>query len=130
MTQVLQADTGQPPPASVPKTKDDAIDSPREIPARITACWHPPALGDDTTHQITLRMEFARDGSIFGKPLVTYVAAGSGNQSREAMVDSIQAALRQCTPLPFTRRLGAAMAGYPIVIRFIQRHDDTQNSQH
>ncbi len=73
--------------------------------------------------------QFARDGSIIGKPFVTYVKTGPGTDARQAMVDSIQAALQQCTPLDFAPGLGAAIAGYPFAIRFILAHGDDTTRQ-
>jgi hypothetical protein len=128
MTEALPADAGLT-SSQPPATTDKVIDSPREIGPRIVACWKPPPLGEDTTHQITIRMEFARDGSIFGEPRVTYIDAGSGNGARQALEDSVHAALRQCTPLHFSRSFGANMAGYPIIIRFISSRDDTSIPQ-
>lgn len=114
--------TGGDGPAPSPAKSGTKVDAPREVGKRILPCWHPPPLGNDATHAVTVRVEFARDGSIIGKPWVTYVKTGPGAAARKAMVDSIRAALRQCTPLPFTARFGAAMAGYPLVIRFTQVH--------
>ena len=110
--------------------RDQQIDQPRDVPAHLISCWQPPPLGDDTTHEVTVRMQFARNGSIIGKPLVTYVKAGPGDAARQAMVDSIRAALQQCTPLHFAPGLGAAIAGYPFAIRFILAHGDNTNIQH
>ena len=36
--------------------RDTVVDTPREVPGRLLACWHPPPLGDDATHQVTVRM--------------------------------------------------------------------------
>jgi hypothetical protein len=127
MTATLQTDANRAPPA--PADQNALVDTPREVPGRLVACWHPPPLGDDATREVTVRMEFARDGSIIGAPMVTYAAAGTGADARKALVDSIQSALRQCTPLNFAPSFGADMAGYPFAIRFIEARGDT-NPQH
>jgi hypothetical protein len=128
MTATLRTDAGE--PISAPANRDGEVDQPRDVPGRLIACWQPPPLGDDATHEVTVRMEFARDGSIIGKPMVTYVKTGPGNDARHAMVDSIQAALQHCTPLDFAPGLGAAIAGYPFAIRFILAHGDAMTTQH
>jgi hypothetical protein len=128
MIATLRTDGSEPAPAAA--GRDSVVDTPREVPGRLLACWHPPPLGDDATHQVTVRMQFARDGSVIGKPFVTYVKTAPGSDARQAMADSIQAAVRQCTPLDFAPGLGAAIAGYPFAIRFILAHgDDTTKQQ-
>lgn len=128
MTATLRTDGGGPAPDSADHSGE--IARPRDVPGRLIACWRPPPLGDDTTHQITVRLQFARDGSIIGKPMVTYVQTGQGADARQAMVNSIQAVLRQCTPLHFGAGLGAGIAGYPFAIRFILAHGDATAAQH
>lgn len=125
MTATLRTDGGGPAAA-----EGGVVETPQDVPGRLIACWHPPPLGDDATHEVTVRMQFARDGSIIGKPFVTYVKSAPGADARQAMAESIQAALRQCTPLAFTPGFGAAMAGYPFAIRFIQAHGDDTSTQH
>ncbi len=89
-----------------------------DIAPRINACWTPPNIGD----QITIRLSFTRDGVPLGRPRITFIKAASGSADGEAaLANSIFAALHDCTPLPFTPGLGAAVAGRVMTIRFIAR---------
>ena len=105
---------------------DAELARPREIARRLAACWSPPNF-DGPPAEITLRLQFSKAGRVIGEPKVTYVAA-PGDQ-RSAVVTSMQAALKDCTPLRFTASLGAGIAGYPFAIRFIadrRKPDDQQ----
>src|ERR1700712_604005 len=79
-----------------------ALNLPGEIASRIAACWHPPAEGDE----VTLRLSFRADGSLFGKPRMTYVKAVGGADGEGAVANSIFAALQACNPLRVTPALG------------------------
>ncbi|WP_158809442.1 hypothetical protein [Beijerinckia sp. L45] len=100
---------------SLPAEAAPALNLPGEIGARIAACWHPPAEGDE----VTLRLSFRADGSLFGKPRMTYVKAVGGADGEAAVANSIFAALQACSPLRFTPALGAAIAGRTFLIRFV-----------
>ena len=88
------------------------LNLPRDVAQRLAECWNPPA-GDD--NEITVRVQFSRDGKVIGQPRVTYVKS----TARDALVDSLRAAFADCAPLRFTPSLGAAIAGYPFAIRFV-----------
>ena len=68
---------------------------------------------------MTLRLSFRRDGSLFGRPRMTYVKAVGGADGEAALATSIFAALQACCPLRFTPALGAAIAGRTFLIRFV-----------
>ena len=104
--------------ASAPVTR------PREIAERIAACWRPPA--SRARREITLRLQFAANGLPKGEPKVTYTLAG--DVSRDALVQSIRAAVAGCAPLRFTAAFGPAIAGYPLAIRFIAAGVDRQSN--
>ncbi len=87
----------------------------RDIGPALSACWNPPDEGDE----ITLRLSFRRDGSLFGTPRITYVKAVGGADGEAALANSIFAAVQACSPLRFTPGLGAAIAGRTFVIRFV-----------
>ena len=92
------------------------IDTLADIGRSIEACWNPPQAGD----QVTVRLSFRRDGSIFGRPFVTYRKSLAGKADASArLAASIADAITRCAPLPFTNRLGAAVAGHVFLIRFI-----------
>lgn len=88
---------------------------PQDVARSILACWHAPHEGDE----ITLRMSFRRDGSVFGKPRITYMRASGGPDGQADLANSALAAIADCTPLRFTPALGAAIAGRVFLIRFV-----------
>ena len=103
-------------PAGAAGARSDApVDRQSEIAPRIIACWHPPAEGDE----ITLRLSFRADGTLFGKPRITYVKAVGGADGEAALANSIFEAIQDCGPLRFTPALGAVVAGRLFLIRFI-----------
>lgn len=88
---------------------------PADLARSIAMCWRPPHDGDE----ITLRMSFRRDGSVFGKPRITYMRASGGADGKASLATSIDIAIRACCPLRFTPSLGAAIAGRVFLIRFV-----------
>ncbi len=100
---------------------------PGDVARSIAACWHPPREGDE----ITLRMSFRRDGSVFGKPRITYMKPVGGLDGEAALANSIYAAIAACSPLRFTPSLGAAIAGRTFLIRFVApRREQRAGLQH
>ena len=87
----------------------------------IAACWRPPHEDD----QVTVRLSFTRDGAVIGEPRIVY-ARSSGSRADDAgLAKSMLAAIRECTPLHFSTRLGSAIAGQVLDIRFIGRNRAT-----
>jgi hypothetical protein len=92
----------------------------RDMFAALRACWVPPAKdGSRAGTQMSVRLSFKRNGEQLGPPRVTYVSPGTPADVRKTYLEAITAALDRCTPLPFSRGLGGALAGRPIAIRFI-----------
>jgi hypothetical protein len=91
------------------------------IATGIAACWRPPHSDD----QVTVRASFTRDGAVIGEPRIVFVQAGGGRADDAAVADSMKAAIRDCTPLHFSARLGSAIAGQVLDIRFIGRNRAT-----
>ena len=89
-----------------------------EVGQALGACWNRPA--DVGWSSITLRVSFRRDGSVNGVPRVPFVDAAAPEQKSE-LARSLLAALKLCTPLPFSASLGSAIAGEIFAIRFINQ---------
>jgi hypothetical protein len=83
----------------------------------IAACWRPPHDDD----QVTVSISFTREGAVIGEPRIVFVRSSSGRADDAALAESMLAAIRDCTPLNFSARLGAAIAGQVLDIRFIGR---------
>jgi hypothetical protein len=106
--------------------------------AALRACWVPPAM--DVARpgfQMSVRFAFTRTGEIIAAPRVTYVTPDTPGDVRDLYHTAIAQSLERCTPIPFTRGMGGAIAGRPIAIRFVDNRskDDaavsatTQNSK-
>jgi hypothetical protein len=89
----------------------------RGIATGFGACWRPPHEDD----QVTVRLSFTLDGAVIGEPRIVFAHSGGGQADDAALADSMLAAIRECTPLKFSARLGAAIAGQVLDIRFIGR---------
>jgi hypothetical protein len=105
-----------------PESKKPAtpINTLAEVFAALEACWIPPALEQARAGmQITVMVAFKRSGELLGKPRITYETPEASEDERLAYRVAMAEALRRCTPLPFTDKLGGALAGRPMTIRFI-----------
>jgi hypothetical protein len=91
------------------------------IATGIAACWR-PAHDDD---QVTVRLSFTREGGVIGEPRIVFAQSSGGRADDAALATSMLAAIRGCTPLHFSARLGAAIAGQVLDIRFIGRNRAT-----
>jgi hypothetical protein len=90
-----------------------------EVFQAIQACWRPPAGSGFSGQELTLRISFKRSGEVLGQPRITFYKAGTEAEQREPFTRSVRQAFERCAPLPFTERLGAAVAGRPFVFRFV-----------
>lgn len=94
------------------------VNSLRELWATLGACAQqakvaPEAAGSEVTVLITLK----RDGSLQGKPRITYSRLVGSDQ--QAFVAASLAAIASCFPLPMTDGLGGAIAGRPLRFRLV-----------
>jgi hypothetical protein len=98
------------------------LDSIGAMYAALRACWVPP-LRDAARHgmEYTVRFAFKRDGEIIAPPRVTYSTHDAPAQLRDGYRDAVEAALKRCTPLHFSKGMAGAIAGRPIAIRFVDK---------
>jgi hypothetical protein len=68
--------------------------------------------------RLTIMLMMKRDGSIFGKPRVTFSHLEGDRDARQAFVDQVEGAVEACLPFRITPSLGGAIAGRPFVITF------------
>jgi hypothetical protein len=109
--------------------KEHALDSIRDMFAALRACRVPP-LKDEARHgmEYTIRFALKRDGTMIAAPRMTYSSHEVSAATRDVYRDAIDAALKRCTPLHFSQGMAGAVAGRPIVIRFVD--DRTIDQQH
>lgn len=99
------------------QTDGPPLNLPGQIGGRIAQCWKAPQTQAAQVIEVTVRLSFSGAGVPIGEPRVVYVRAPEEPGLREKIVASILAAVRACTPLPFTPSLGAAIAGRMLAIR-------------
>lgn len=103
-----------------PRTPEGPINSLRELFAALEMCWEPPPLEESIPGmQMSVRFSFKRTGELMAPPRVTYTESKADAQTRRAYGRAIDATLERCTPMPFSDQMGAAIAGRPISVRFI-----------
>ena len=96
------------------------LDSIASLFAALRGCWVPPSEDEARPGmQMAVRFSFKRSGEIIGTPRVTYVSPDAPREARESYRNAVTAALERCTPMPFSKGLGGAIAGRPIAIRYV-----------
>ncbi len=99
---------------------DHDLNTIADLFAALRACWAPPPENEaQQDMQISVRFSFRRSGAIFGAPQVTYSKRDASPEIRKAYQNAIASSLAACAPLPFTRSLGGALAGQPILARYV-----------
>ncbi len=93
-----------------------------EIAPRIAACVHLPREDDE----ITVRLSFNRSGALIGRPRIMFMKSSGGPDGEAALANALLAAMHDCTPLPFTESLGAAIAGNVMTIHFVGHKGKSQ----
>ncbi len=108
---------------------DHDLNTIADLFAALRACWQPPPQAEARQGmQMSVRFSFKRSGAIFGTPQVTYATRDVPAEVRKTYLTAITASLDACTPLPFSQGLGGALAGRPIMIRFIDNRTIEQQS--
>jgi hypothetical protein len=102
------------------RAPEGPINSLRELWAALRACWEPPPLSEAFQGmEMSVRFSFRRTGEIIAPPRVTYTNSDAGPETRRIYRQAIDATIERCAPMPFSKEMGAAIAGRPISIRFI-----------
>jgi hypothetical protein len=94
----------------------EPINTIQEMWPALYACWQPPAGSEGM--DITLVFSLRRDGTLIGKPRVTWSRLAGTEEEQRAFVASVIEALDKALPLPFTDSMGGAIAGRPLAPRF------------
>lgn len=69
--------------------------------------------------EMTIRFSLKRDGSLLGKPQITFAKWAGDADDQHRFAEGIAAAFSRCLPAPITGGLGGAIAGRPIALRFV-----------
>jgi hypothetical protein len=103
---------------------DHQLDTIGDLFAELRSCWSPPP--PDAAHegmQMTVRFSFKKSGEMIGPPRLTFATAGAPTDMRQTYLKAINDSLDACIPMKFTDGLGGALAGRPIMIRYVDNRD-------
>jgi hypothetical protein len=95
-----------------------------ELFAALRSCWSPPpADAAREGMQMSVLFSFKKSGAIIAPPRMTFATPGTPADVRNTYLKAINASLRGCEPFKFTAGLGDAIAGHPIMIRYVDNRD-------
>jgi hypothetical protein len=107
------------------RSPEGPVNSLRELYAALRACWEPPLLSEAFRGmQMSVRFSFKRTGELVAPPRVTYTSGEADADTRRIYGRAVDAAIERCTPMPFTKEMGAAIAGRPIAVRFVDDRNE------
>jgi hypothetical protein len=86
-----------------------------ELQHQLGACMAGKSLGPAGS-RLTIMLMMKRDGSIFGKPRITFSQLEGDKGARQQFVDDTERAVETCLPFRITPSLGGAIAGRPFFI--------------
>jgi hypothetical protein len=103
---------------------DHALNTIGDLFAELRSCWTPPpAQSARAGMQMSVRFSFNRSGGMIGAPRMTYFTEGASPDARATYLKAIDASLDACVPMKFTGDLGGALAGRPIMIRYVDNRE-------
>lgn len=94
----------------------DPINTIKDMWPALYACWTPPP--GTAGMAMTLVFSIRSDGSLIGKPQLTYTKFNGDEALKRAFFASVLEALNQSLPLPITTSFGGAIAGRPLTLLF------------
>ena len=97
---------------------DEPLDLPGQIGGRIARCWKAPRTGAAQIVEVTVRLTFPAPALSSASRVSPMCVPPRRVACAKKIVAGILAAIKDCTPLPFTPSLGAAIAGLMLAIRF------------
>jgi hypothetical protein len=86
-----------------------------DLQRQFGACMAGKSLGPPGS-RLTIMLMMKRDGSVFGKPRITFSHLEGDADARQRFVDDAERAVEACLPFRITPSLGGAIAGRPFVI--------------
>jgi hypothetical protein len=109
---------------SAPQKPMQELQTLKDIYTAIRRCYVPPSLDQARPGmRITVQFAFKRDGELFGKPRILYETPGASPEQQSAYRMAVAAALVRCSPLPFSKSLGDAVAGRVLGMQFVDERN-------
>jgi hypothetical protein len=75
--------------------------------------------------EVTLTFSLRRDGSLIGRPRISFLRAPPGDNNRKQVLQQTAEALDRRLPARITDALGGALAGQPMSLRMIVGDGDS-----
>jgi len=99
---------------------DHALDSLGDLFAALRSCWAAPDPGVARAGmEMSVRFSVRRDGTLIAPPRLTYATPAASPKTRDVYRHAIDDALARCAPLALTNGLAGAIAGRPLMVRFV-----------
>jgi hypothetical protein len=99
---------------------DHDLDTIGDLFAALRSCWTPPPVDNAREGmQMSVMFSFKKSGTTIAPPRLTFATPGASADIRDTYLKAINSSLGGCTPLTFTKGLGDAIAGRPIMIRYV-----------
>ncbi|MDB5618028.1 hypothetical protein [Tardiphaga sp.] len=107
---------------------DHDLDTIGDLFAALRSCWSPPA-GDAARAgmQMSVMFSFRTSGAAIAPPRLTFASRDAPKEARDAYLKAIGDSLGGCLPLKLTKGFAAAIAGRPIMIRYVDNRNVSQN---
>jgi hypothetical protein len=95
------------------KAEAQTIDRLDSIGAFMQSCMSPKMAGQRFVgrREVTLKVSFRNNGSIIGAVAHSYSFPPATGVEQQQFITAVKQAFVACTPLPFSKELGAAIAG-------------------
>lgn len=99
----------------------------KELFGQLGACFSREAVAQQGWRgaEMSLRFSLRRDGSLIGKPHITYSKLPKDETDKRQVMESIAIAMDRCLPVKITDGLGGAIAGRMFVYRFAWKGRET-----
>ena len=108
---------------------DHDLNTISDLFAALRSCWSPPpADAAREGMQMSVLFSFKKSGSIIAPPRMTFATRGVSADTRSTYLKTINASLGGCAPFKFTAGLGDAIAGRPIMVRYVENRDLEKHS--
>jgi hypothetical protein len=78
-----------------------------------------------TGSELTVVFSLRRDGSLLGRPRISFAKLPGPAADQRAFAEGIASAFDRCLPALITNGLGGAIAGRPLSMRFVVRARET-----
>jgi hypothetical protein len=86
-----------------------------DLERQFGACMAGKSLGPAGS-RVTIMLMMKRDGSVFGKPRITFSHLEGDKEAGQRFIDDVERAVDACLPFKITPSLGGAIAGRPFAI--------------